>query len=102
MKLARAELSSVLLALAAIASVLVVLATRHAPTTAERDARAKNLLPVWREDEVRRVELRAGAATLTLEKSADGWTVRTPEPEPADEAAVQKLLGALGFATPSR
>ena len=102
MKFARAELSSIVLAVLAVASVVVVLATRHAPTTAERDARAKNLLPVWREDEVRHVELKAGATELTLEKAPDGWTVRAPEPEPADAAAVQKLLGALGFATPSR
>jgi len=102
MKLTRAELSSVVLAVLAVASVLVVLATRHAPTTAERDARAKNLLPVWHEDEVSRVELQAGSASLVLERAGEGWTVRAPEPEPADAAMVQKFVASLGFAPPAR
>ncbi|HEV8550006.1 MAG TPA: hypothetical protein VGQ57_13275, partial [Polyangiaceae bacterium] len=95
MKLDRAELASAGLAVAAVASVLAVLATRHAPTTAERDARAKSLLPVWREDDVTRLELESKSATFTLERATEGWNVRTPELEPADAAAVHKLLGAL-------
>jgi hypothetical protein len=102
MKLSRAELSSVVLAVLAAASVLVVLSTRHAPTTAERDARAKNLLPVWHEDEVSRVELQASGASLVLERVGEGWTVRTPEPEPADAAMVQKFVASVGFAPPAR
>jgi len=102
MRLGRNELVSVALAVLAVASVLGVLATRHAPTTAERDERVKNLFPVWHEDEVSRIELDAGTATLVLEKGDAGWTVRAPEPEPADAAAVQKLVGAIGFVTPAR
>ncbi|HWP04207.1 MAG TPA: DUF4340 domain-containing protein [Polyangiaceae bacterium] len=102
MKLGRTELMSVVLAGLAVASVLGVLATRHAPTSAERDERAKNLLPVWREDEVSRIELDTSGGALVLEKGGTGWTVRAPEPEPADAATVQKLVGALGFATPAR
>lgn len=102
MKLGRSELGSVVLAVVAIASVFVVLATRHAPTTTERDARAKNLLPVWHEDDVRRIELHANGAAWTLERSGDGWTVRTPEPEPADDAGAHKVVNALAFMTPVR
>jgi len=102
LKLGRSELASVVLALVAIASVFVVLGTRHAPTTAERDARAKNLLPVWHEDELRHLELHAGADTLSLDRSGDGWTVRAPEPEPADDAATRKLVNGLAFMTPVR
>jgi hypothetical protein len=101
-KLGRSELGSVLLAGVAFASVFVVLATRHAPTTTERDARAKNLLPVWREDELRRIELRGKDAAFALERHGDGWTVTTPEPEPADDAAVHKVVNALAFLTPVR
>ncbi len=102
MKLGRSELGSVLLAVVAVASVLGVLATRHAPTTTERDARAKNLLPVWREDELRRVELRGKDASFALARHGDGWTVNTPEPEPADDAAAHKVVNALAFMTPVR
>jgi hypothetical protein len=102
MKLGRTEISSVVLAVLAIVSVGVVLGTRGTPTTTERDARAKNLFAIWREDEIRRLELKAQGATVVLERVSDGWNVRTPEPEPADDAAVSKLLNALGFATPAR
>jgi hypothetical protein len=102
MKFGRAELSSLGLALVAVASVLVVLATRHAPTTAELDARAKNLLPVWREDDVRRIELRHEGARLTLERDGDGFRVLTPEPEPADDSAARKFVSGIGFLTPVR
>lgn len=102
MKLGRTELSSLLLALAAIASVLVVLATRSAPTTTERDARAKNLVPVWHEDEISRVRLERGDSVLELERTSDGFVVKTPSPEPADDAAAQKLVSGIGFLTPAR
>ena len=102
MKLGRAELSSLGLAAAAVTSVLAVLATQKTPTTGERDARAKNLLPVWHADEIRRIELRAKSGSVTLERDHDDWTVHTPEPEPAEDAAVTKLVSAVGFATPVR
>jgi hypothetical protein len=102
MKLGRTELSSLLLALAALASVLVVLGTRHAPTTTERDARAKNLVPVWHEDELSRILLKRGDSVLELDRTGDGFVVKTPAPEPADDAAAQKLVSGLGFLTPVR
>jgi Domain of unknown function (DUF4340) len=101
-KLGRADLASVLLAVVAVLSVLAVLGTRHAPTTSERDARAKNLLPVWQEDEVRHIDLRRGPETVTVDRAADGWNVRTPEPERADDAAVTKLVKGLALITPVR
>src|SRR3954468_9575399 len=102
MKLGRTELSSLLLALAAIASVLVVLATRSAPTTTERDARAKNLVPVWHEDEISRIKLQRGHPVLELDPTHDGFVLKTPTPEPADDAAAQKLVSGIGFLTPVR
>src|SRR6187399_56886 len=102
MKLNRAELSSIVLALLAVASVLVVLATRHSPTTGERDARAKNVFPVWHEDEVSRIELESDGAGFALERAGEGFTLRAPEPEPADEAMVRKYVASLGFAVSAR
>lgn len=102
MKLGRSELASVLLAVAALASVVVVLATRHAPTTTERDARAKNLLPVWREDELQRIELHAAKDSWTLVRHGDGWTLEAPVRGPADDAAAHKVVNALAFMTPVR
>jgi hypothetical protein len=102
MKLGRTELSSVLLALVAVASVFAVLGTRSTPTTSERDARAKNLLPVWHEDEVQKLELDHDGSSFKLERTSDGFRVYTPDAEPADDAAAQKLLSGLGFLTPVR
>src|SRR5262249_9399635 len=101
-KLGRSELGSVVLAVTAVASVLAVLATRHAPTTAERDARAKNLLPVWHEDEVRRIELKGNEASFVLVRQGDGFSVNAPDPEPADDAAAHKVVNSLAFMTPVR
>lgn len=104
MRLGSRELVSIALAVLAVASVGVVLVTRHAPTTAEKDARASNLLPTFREDEVERLELRRGSAVTVVERSRDGtsYELRTPASEPADGAAVERLIDALGFATPVR
>jgi hypothetical protein len=102
MKLGRTELSSLLLALAAIASVVLVLATRNAPTTSERDARAKNLLPVWHEDAIRRLSLEHDGSTFSLERTSDGFRLLTPESEPADDAAAHKFVSQIGFLAPVR
>jgi hypothetical protein len=102
MKLGRAELTTLVLAALAVASVLLVLGTQTTPTTGERDARAKNLIPIWHPEELRRVVLKKSGETVTLEREHDDWLVRAPEPEPADDAAVTKLVSAVGFATPVR
>ncbi len=106
MKLGAASITSVAVAVAAVASSIVVIGTRHRATTSETDARAKNLLPVWRENEIERIELE-NAAAFTLERRAgDGgekaWYLRSPVAEPADAEAVEKLVAELGFATPVR
>jgi hypothetical protein len=103
-KLGRRELVSVVLTVLALASVAVVLVTRNAPTTAEKDARASNLLATFREEDVERLELRRGSDVTVVERGADGtsYLLRAPVPEPADAAAVERLIDGLGFATPLR
>jgi hypothetical protein len=103
-KLGQRELVSVALALLALVSVAAVLFTRNAPTTAEKDARASNLLASFREEDVERLELRRGSSVTVVERGADGtsYSLRAPSPEPADAAAVERLIDGLGFATPLR
>jgi hypothetical protein len=103
-KLGTRELVSIRLAVVALASVAVVLLTRDAPTTAEKDARASQLLTAYREEDVERIELRQGAKTAVVERGADGasWSLGGSAPELADAAAVERLLDGLGFATPVR
>lgn len=104
MKLGSRELVSIALAVVALASVAVVLLTRNEPTTSEKEARAGNLLATFREEDVERLELRKGAASTVVERGAEAesWVIRGATPEPADAAAVERLLDGLGFATPIR
>jgi hypothetical protein len=103
-KLRGRELVNVALAVLALASVAAVVLTRNAPTTAEKDARASNLLAAFREEEVERLEFRRGPNVTVVERSSDGasYLLRGPSPEPADAAAVERLIDGLGFATPLR
>jgi hypothetical protein len=103
-KLGRRELVSVVLSVLALASMAAVLLTKNAPTTAEKQARASNLLAAFREDDVQRLELRRGPDLTVVERGADGtsYVLRTPSAEPADAAAVERLIDALGAATPLR
>ncbi len=89
-----------LIAALAVGSTLAVVLTRHRPTTAETEARAKNLLRVFREDELTRITLR-GSANFALERRGEGddraW-VLAPSGEHTDQEAVERLSAALGFA----
>jgi hypothetical protein len=103
-KLGSRELVSIGLSLLAVVSVVVVLLTRDAPTTAEKDARASHLLAAYREEDVERIELRQGKKAVVVERGADGtsWSLGGASPELADAAAVERLLDGLGLATPLR
>ncbi|HEV8247237.1 MAG TPA: hypothetical protein VGP93_15775, partial [Polyangiaceae bacterium] len=95
-----------IVALALLSSV-VVIGTRHRATTGETDARAKNLLSVWRENELTRIELFAQGRRVLLERQDDDsgenvWRLKQPVSEPADQEAVQHLIAELGFAVPAR
>lgn len=92
---------NVLVVAVAAALAVVVWARRDAVTTAEREARKRNVLPAFRRDEVLRVELHGEAGDVVLERADGGeaWFLRGAIAERADSHAVDGLLGALEFAT---
>lgn len=97
------------LALVAAAALTGVLAysTRDSVTTSELAERKSNLFPVWREDEITRIEITRPGERVVLEREpGDGGEPRfrllEPWAEPADAVRVDKLIGSLGFATPLR
>jgi hypothetical protein len=100
----RSALPHLLIAGLAVASTLAVVLTRDRPTTEETEARARNLLRVFREEELSRIAL-YDTNTLVLERRGEGDTrtwVLLPEGEPADRDAVDRLIAGLGFAVPAR
>jgi hypothetical protein len=109
-KLSASQWTSIGLAIVAVGSVAVVLATRSEPGTTERSERERNLIRIWREDEIQsvsfsegkqsfRVERAAGAASS--EKKSDFVLVANGR-EPADAASVDRVISGFGFATPVR
>ena len=62
MKLGKATVTSLVVAALAAGSTALVLVTRDRATSGETEQRKKNLLPVWRAEEVSRVELSAAHA----------------------------------------
>lgn len=106
MRAGKAAVTSLVIAALALGSTAVVVLTRDRATTGEKEQRAKNLLPVWREDEVERLELR-GKVKVVLARASDdagepSWQLVEPLREPADPDAVERLIAALGFAAPIR
>lgn len=102
MKLGRAEIASLLLGAVALASVGAVFATRERPTTTEQAERSQNLLAIWHEDEIARLEFESGGERATLERQGEDFVLRSPKEEPVDGAAVDRLIEGLGFATALR
>lgn len=79
---ARARLANIGLALCAILSVLAVVWTGDTPTRAESEVRRRHLLPVFRLDEVNRLEVAQGVRRAVL--------VRRAEPARAQGTASQE------------
>lgn len=104
MRFARAQALNLVLGLAALGSAAVVVFTRDRPTTDEVQSRAANLLPAFRRDELTRLTLEAPGERFALsrQKGSDDWTLEGTSPEPADGAAVDRLIGELELSTPVR
>lgn len=103
MKLAKAW-PHLLIAALAVGSTLAVVLTRDRPTTAETEARARNLLRVFREDELSRLALHGPKSFVLERRELEGeraWFL-VPSGERADEDAVDRLIATLGFAVPVR
>ncbi|MGA9026340.1 MAG: DUF4340 domain-containing protein [Steroidobacteraceae bacterium] len=86
-----------LAALIAISGALFLASQRNLP----RDTRGAPLLPGLGAEleSVTGITLRKGAATVSLQRSADHWTVAERSGYPADVAKLRKLLLSLGDAT---
>lgn len=99
MKIGRGEALSLALVAAAVASVLLVFFTRNERTTVELEERAQNVLATFREEEVELLVLSRRGTTFSIERrKEDSFVLRTPAEEPADAAAVERLIDGLGFA----
>ncbi len=105
MTLGKAALTSLLVAALAVGSSVLVVLTRDRATSGETNERKKNLLPLWRADEVSRLEL--GPARIVLQReqgdaAEPSWRIAQPLKETADPDAVERLIADLGFAAPLR
>jgi len=98
-KIGRGDVVSLVLAAAAVASVALVFLTRNEATTVELEERARNVLGTFREEEVELVVLSRRGSTFSIERRGeDSFVLHTPAEEPADLAAVERLIDGLGFA----
>lgn len=103
----RQQIGNAVLVGTALALVVLVLVTRRAPTTAEQEYRANNLLQAFREEEITRVrfERKEGAFTLRRTEPGEegsGWQLTEPMKEPAETFGVQKVLNVVEFASAVR
>jgi hypothetical protein len=102
----KGQLVNYALVVLAVACLLVVILTRGKVTTEEGESRESNLLVAWRPEEVTRIEIEQRGERVVLTRqitadaaSADEWRIESSLPTQADSYAVDKLLGALEFAT---
>ena len=106
--LLKAHYVTLLLIAAAGVTTVIAYTTRESVTSGELGERKSNLFPVWREDEISRLEIIRPGERVVVERQtpADGgestFLMTSPLKERAQTERVQKLLGSLGFATPLR
>ncbi len=100
---------NIALVVVALGGVVAVMATSGHVTTSEKEARQDNVLGAWRQDDLDRIEIdRTGKKKLVLEREPPddagltGWRMLEPIRGEAEDFAVDKLLGALQFATAVR
>lgn len=68
----------------------------------ERKRRETNAFVAWRKDEVSRIEIAHPGETVVLERDAKkdtAWRMTSPRAERADQAAVERLLTTMEFAS---
>lgn len=99
----------ILVILAAIAAVVVLYVEPGSVTTGEAELRKKNLLEVWRPDEISELTVTAQGRTAALHRGAPDdaglrrWRLEIDgQGYAADEQAVDQVLGTLEFATAER
>jgi Domain of unknown function (DUF4340) len=96
--------SIALVILAALLGVYLFVIDRGTLTTGEKESRKRNLLSAFRRNEISTVaiEPRGGAAFRIVARQGDYVLTRGGAEEPADRTAVDRLIGALEFATRER
>lgn len=106
MKASAAATPVVLAALAAGAVAYAYLVDRGSVSDLDRAARARDVFPSFRVDEVTRVQIENGGEAFALERAADAgradadaWVLTSPQRQRADSAAVDLLLRELELAT---
>jgi hypothetical protein len=79
------------------ALILVIAALVYAGIRFDAESGEKSIprISTMTTDEVERVELRADALQLTLQRDGDGWRITAPVDWPADAANVERLLSIL-------
>lgn len=94
--------TTILLVFAAVVLGVWLWVDRDRVTEGERRRRENNVFPAWRRDELSRIEIQRDAEVLVLERDAkaeSSWRMKSPRDERADQAAVERLVMALEFAT---
>jgi hypothetical protein len=75
---------------------------RNKVSEGERKSRETSAFPAWRKDEVSRVTIAHESETIVLErdtKKDTAWRLKSPRDERADQAAVERLLTTMEFAS---
>lgn len=102
------NLVNVGLVVVAAASTLVFIVTSGKVTTTEKEARQDSVLVAYREDDLTRIEIEHPGASeprLVLERTPPddagdtSWQLTAPTREDAEAFAVNKLMGALEYAS---
>ncbi len=97
--------TTLVLLLTAVILGVFLWADRDRITEDEKRRRGNNVFPAWRRDEVSRVAIERDEEALVLErdvKTDSPWRMRSPREDRADQAAVERLLTTLEFATVAR
>ena len=71
-------------------------------TSGERKMRENNVFPVWRKEELAEITIVHEGETIVLARDGEAWRMKSPRVERADQAAVDRLLTTLEFATIAR
>lgn len=94
--------TTIVLVLVAIALGVGLWLDRDRLTEGERELRRNNVFVAWQRDALSRIEIVHEGETLVLErdpKADTAWRLVAPVNAPADQAAVERLVLSLEFAT---
>jgi hypothetical protein len=97
--------STIVLVVAALGLSLLLLLERDKVSEGERQRRENYVFVAWRKDDLARVEIAHEGETIVLErqpKADSAWRMTSPRQERVDQAAAERLLTTLEFATISR